>query len=361
MSAGDMPKMYEQNGLPDPSTMAEGSISKEDIFSQTLPDLSPSPQHMVAAGNHTNSNESFEEDLIRLSVDDLSYHHHNPPHIQDVFTFENGVSSASMDITHPQNLGLNMGNSYKNTTKKDTNLVQERVIDVLPYEQSTWDSTIHELQDMGYANHLEHQQAQDQEFQLTEAQNCSQSYNSSSTLDPPYPSPDLMHLLHIPRCSASAFPTNPIQNTTLNFQGSMGFLGDLPIGSNNTSASSVLYDPLLHLNMSPQPAVLGELFQSLPHGYTMPTGSRSGFLFRGGDEMEGNGAVYQEGDGSQLDIGVLEFNRVTASIVGKGRKGKDTKQLPTEKQRREQLNGRYQILRNLIPNPTKVYITIKHW
>jgi hypothetical protein len=74
----------------------------------------------------------------------------------------------------------------------------------------------------------------------------------------------------------------------------------------------------------------------------MPTSSRNGSLFGGGDEMEGDG-----------DMGVLEFNRATAS-VGKGRGGKATKHFATEKQRREQLNGKYKILRSLIPNPTKV-------
>ncbi|XLR64618.1 hypothetical protein S83_015290, partial [Arachis hypogaea] len=43
---------------------------------------------------------------------------------------------------------------------------------------------------------------------------------------------------------------------------------------------------------------------------------------------------------------------VTTS-VGKKREGKGTKHLATEKQRREQLNGKYKILRSLIPSPTK--------
>ena len=60
----------------------------------------------------------------------------------------------------------------------------------------------------------------------------------------------------------------------------------------------------------------------------------------GGDEIEG--------DGSQLDMEVLDFNRVKAS-VGKGREGKSTKHFATEKQRREQLNGKYKILRSEVP------------
>ncbi|KAL9317850.1 hypothetical protein ACSQ67_014367 [Phaseolus vulgaris] len=95
-----------------------------------------------------------------------------------------------------------------------------------------------------------------------ETQNFSQSYNPSSILDPPYTSPDLLNLLHLPRCSASSFHTNPTicltnptQNTP-NFQNPLAFLGNLPIGSDNTNASSVLYDPLFHLNLPPQPPAL---------------------------------------------------------------------------------------------------------
>ena len=40
-------------------------------------------------------------------------------------------------------------------------------------------------------------------------QNFSQSYNPSSILGPPYTSPDLLNLLHLPRCSASSLHTNP--------------------------------------------------------------------------------------------------------------------------------------------------------
>ncbi|RDX80453.1 Transcription factor bHLH10, partial [Mucuna pruriens] len=349
MSTGDRPKMHEQTGCFDPNTMGESvTTSLKDNFPQTLPDPSP-----MVVGNTTNSNNSLEENL-RLSVEELSYNnHHNPQHPEDVSTYANdGVTATSIDIPHPQHLGLNMGNSYNNNNNMDNHLVQE-VIDALPYQHSTWDPTIQELQDMTYANHTDQQQQQpnDQQFQQIETQNCSQSYNPSSILDPPYPSPDLLNLLHLPRCTTSSLLTNPTicltnptQNTP-NFQNPMAFLGDIPIGSDNTSVSSVLYDPLFHLNLPPQPPALRELFQSLPRGYSLPTNSRNGSLFGGGDEIEG--------DGSQLDMGVLEFNRVTPS-VGKGRGGKATKHFATEKQRREQLNGKYKILRSLIPNPTKI-------
>ncbi|KAL1328386.1 hypothetical protein HN51_038249 [Arachis hypogaea] len=343
MSCGDRPNMHEQPGCFDPNTMAEGVSTPKlkDTFPQTLSDPSSSPSPLIVVGNTTNSNNNLEEN-IRLSMEELSYHHQQ----EDVSNYVNGVTATTIDIPHPQHLGLNMGNSYNNNINMDSHLVQHE-IDILPYQQPTWDPNVQEMQDMGYTNHSEHQ-PHDQQFQQTEAQNCSQSYNPSSILDPPYPSQDLLNLLHLPRCSTSSLLANPaicIANKTQNFQNPMGFLGDLPIGSDNTSASSVLYDPLLHLNLPPQPPALRELFQSLPRGYSLPTNSRSGSLFGGGDEIEG--------DGSQLDMGVLDFNRVTAS-VGKGREGKGTKHFATEKQRREQLNGKYKILRSLIPSPTKM-------
>ncbi|XP_054779342.1 transcription factor bHLH10-like [Prosopis cineraria] len=321
--------MYEHSSSFDPSAIVDGTVSLKD----SIPDAPP----LMAAGNLTSNNNGLEENL-RLTVEELSYHHHQhqnhpPPHPENVSAFANGVAAAPLDISHPQHLVLNVENSYNNE-----NLVHQ-VIDALSYDQSTWDPKVQELQDVGYSNH-HHEQQQPQQFQQIETQ----SYNSSSILDPPppYPPSNLLDLLHF----------NPSQKIP-NIPNSMGFLGDIPIGSDSASACSVLYDPLLHLNLPPQPLALRELFQSLPRGYSLPTSSRNGSLFGGGDEIEGNGIVYQDGDGSQLDNGVLEFDRGTAR-VSKGRQGKGTKHFATEKQRREQLNGKYNVLRSLIPSPTKM-------
>lgn len=338
--------MYEPPASFDPNEMAEGAISRQDSFP---PSVEPPPP-LMATGNAKSSNNGLEENL-KHCVEETSHHHHhhhhNPPRPEDVSAMAKGIAAASMDMAHLQHPGLNMGNSYNNENM-GTQLVQE-VIDVLSYEHSTWDPSVQELQDLVYANH--HHEQQQQQFQQMEAQSFN---NSSSILGP---SPDLLNLLHLPRCSAnSSLLTNPTQKIPVNFQNSIGFLGELPIGADSTSACSVLYDPLFHLNLPPQPpAPLRELFQSLPRGYSLPTSSRNGgSLFGGGDEIEGNGIVYQDGDGSQLDNnGVLEFNRGTACVT-KGREGKGTKHFATEKQRREQLNGKYQVLRSLIPNPTKV-------
>ena len=124
--------------------------------------------------------------------------------------------------------------------------------------------------------------------------------------------------------------------------------------------STVSYDPLLHLNLQAPPphAALRELFrQSLPHGYSMTPPSRSDFVFGfGDDDIEGNGVVaFHDGDGRDLDNGVLEFTQDVA-YVGKKRGGKRTKQFTstTERQRRVDLSSKFDALRELIPSPSKV-------
>ncbi|KAE9603310.1 hypothetical protein Lalb_Chr12g0209171 [Lupinus albus] len=115
---------------------------------------------------------------------------------------------------------------------------------------------------MPYANHQRHELR----FHRIEAQRCSQSYNSSSMLDPPPPPTPP----YPPKCSASSLLSNPsicipkLTHKAPNFHNSMAFLGDLPIGSKNRSASSILYDPLFHLDLPPQPTPFRELFSLSP-------------------------------------------------------------------------------------------------
>lgn len=131
--------------------------------------------------------------------------------------------------------------------------------------------------------------------------------------------PDLLNLFHLPRCS------NFLPNSSISFD-------------NNVHASSVVYDPLFHLNQLPpaQPPVFRELLQSLPHGYTFPADHDNG------------------------DNGFLEFSRdisLAAAGRGKGRDktGKTTKHFATERERRVHLNDKYQALRAMVPSPTKVH------
>ncbi|KAJ9558601.1 hypothetical protein OSB04_013215 [Centaurea solstitialis] len=148
---------------------------------------------------------------------------------------------------------------------------------------------------------------------------------SNMPLITPNPTPpDLLNLFQLPRCS----------NSSISFSNPGAHMDQ-----NNT------YDPLLPLNLPPQPPFFRELLHSLPNGYNLTGG---GSIF-GEMDMERDGVhqLYHEGDG------VLKFSGDINGIVGKGRDVKDTKHFATEKHRRQQLNDKYDALKNLVPNPTK--------
>ncbi|TQD83086.1 hypothetical protein C1H46_031363 [Malus baccata] len=106
--------------------------------------------------------------------------------------------------------------------------------------------------------------------------------------------PDLLNFFSLPRCSHSSHLqnpsitfTNPIPKTS-NFPSSLESLTDLPnvVNTPQGTVSSVLYDPIFHLNLPPQLPLFRELLQSLLYGYTLP-GSGNGSLFSsGGDERK---------------------------------------------------------------------------
>ncbi|KAI8572562.1 hypothetical protein RHMOL_Rhmol01G0209300 [Rhododendron molle] len=155
------------------------------------------------------------------------------------------------------------------------------------------------------------------------------------------------NLFHLPNLSFS-YP-DQAQNSP-SFLPTLGFLGD--VSSNTHSAldsNSANFDPLFHLNLPPPqpPLFRGLMFESpIPNGgYNMNTGS----LFGGvGDEREGSGSGYGYDNG--------EFNGGDRSCRGRKSNGKGSnRQLNTEKQRRGQLSDKYEVLRNLVPNPTKVF------
>lgn len=101
--------------------------------------------------------------------------------------------------------------------------------------------------------------------------------------------------------------------------------------ADSTNVSSVSYDPFLHLNLQAPPPAL-----------------RSDFAFGGGGVIEGSGIAYQD-----FGNGVVEFTQ----DVGKKRGGKRTKQFTsttTERQRRVDLSSKFDALKELIPNPSKV-------
>ncbi|XVE69536.1 hypothetical protein DITRI_Ditri09bG0159900 [Diplodiscus trichospermus] len=211
--------------------------------------------------------------------DNLNLSSYNPHQHED--------PSAAVELEIQQHYLLD------NTTTNNSHLIPQ-LTQELSYDESNWD-------------------ADQQSFNMVP---------SSSSPEAAYPpAPDLLNLFHLPRCS---------------------FLSNSSISFETAPASSIVYDPLFHLNLPPQPPVFRELLQSLPHGYTLPA-----------DEKEASGVagLYHDGDN-----GILEFTRdISMAGRGKGRDkaGKTTKHFATERERRVHLNDKYQALRTMVPNQTK--------
>ncbi|KAJ0430229.1 putative transcription factor bHLH family [Helianthus annuus] len=136
--------------------------------------------------------------------------------------------------------------------------------------------------------------------------------------------PDLLNLFQLPKCSSTLCFSDPTRI--------------------DQNSGQVVYDPVLPVNVNvnvgpPQAPLFRELLNC---GFNL---SGCGSVF-GEMEMEmergeqSNHHHLYEGDG------VLEFGG------GKGN-GKDTKHFATEKHRRQQMGGKYDALKKLIPNPTK--------
>ncbi|KAI4357902.1 hypothetical protein L6164_001819 [Bauhinia variegata] len=323
--------MYEEGGGLDPNaTMVQGTApagSSEDCFSQMVPGPSPPPIITVTATN------SFPEN-VGLSLENLAF-----PETcgEDAATLTNRVAAATaMEIAHQHHLGFKQEKSYNDNNNFDTHFPQEPNHDSSPafyFDKSNGDCQ----------NHY-----QDQQFLQMELQNGTQSYHSYST-------PDLLNLLHLPRCSPSANSSisfmNPTQ-TAANLQNPSFVGGYQQIGDDNTKSSSVLYDPFLHLNLPAQPPAIRELLQSLPHGYSLPASRNDFVIGAGGDDREGNGRAYQDGDlGRDFENGVLEFTQDMVSVRKK--EGKRNKQFTSEKQRRVDLGSKFEALGDLIPGPSK--------
>lgn len=181
--------------------------------------------------------------------------------------------------------------------------------------------------------------------------------------------PDLLNLFRLARCSSSSL----LPGSSLSFA-----------NPNSPAPPPLLLDPLVHLsNLQPQPPFMRELFQSLPNGgvcgYSNLPLSGSSSLFGGGNNIEvgetegddgnnlGMTMMYCEEDGGhqfgENDNGVFKFgSEMMADMdgchvkvkMGKRRRGKATKPYTTERDRRSQINHKYDALKKLIPSPTKV-------
>ncbi|XP_058228600.1 transcription factor bHLH10-like [Rhododendron vialii] len=155
------------------------------------------------------------------------------------------------------------------------------------------------------------------------------------------------NLFHLPNSSFS-YP-DQAQNSP-SFLPTLGFLGNVASDTHSAlDSNSANFDPRFHLNLPPPlpPLSRGLMFESpMPNGgYNMNTGSLFGGVV---DEIEGSCGGYG------YDNGVFEFNGGDRSCGGRKSNGKGSnRQLNTEKQRRGQLSDKYEVLRNLVPNPTK--------
>ncbi|KAL6130022.1 hypothetical protein ACLB2K_068404 [Fragaria x ananassa] len=150
-------------------------------------------------------------------------------------------------------------------------------------------------------------------------------------------SPDMLSLFHSP--SSSVLPpssitfTNP-KNLGGCFPGSFGYeaLLEPPSGA---AASSVMYDPMIHLNQQPpqsQPPLFRELLQSLPHRYNLGGPSNGSILFSNGRNEE------EHGSRQLFENGVMEFSKEMKPCGrGRGRGGNKGTKL-TEHERRVKTN-----------------------
>ncbi|XP_061350577.1 transcription factor bHLH89-like [Gastrolobium bilobum] len=348
--------MIEESGCFDPNAMMVLGTGvagpSEDCFAQIVSESDPPLQAVMTGtgtGTGTEIQNSFAEN-VGISAENLSY----PYSCGEDVIIATGTLTNRVDATagtrmdaHPQQMGFHMENPYHHSNNfNSTHLVEEVnnnhvSSQDLSFDQSNWDKYQRVSNSHHHQNHHHHHQ------QL--------SYPAST--------PDLLNLLHLPRSPASPFGNssisfeNPTHNTTNLSKPTSGhatWVGNCPMGPDSTNGSSVSYDPFLHLNLQvPPPAVNRKLFQPLPHGYTM-TASRNDFVFSGGDDIQGSGVAYQDGDGRDFDNGVLELTKDVA-YVGKKRGGKRTKHFTstTEKQRRVDLSSKFDALKELIPNPSK--------
>nr|QOJ43677.1 bHLH transcription factor [Dracaena cambodiana] len=173
-----------------------------------------------------------------------------------------------------------------------------------------------------------------------EATNWDHSANQMFPNPPCGPAPDLLNLLQLPRCTLRpVYP--PTTAASMSFDSSRGeniWVDD----------SSMFDDPLVNMGYAgAQPNnVLRDLYQSLPQNYGLFCGveEREGAVGRVGVRVEG---VSQEMvDGRQFDGGVIDYRRGECKGEVKG-------SFATERQRREQLNEKYQALKSLVPNTAK--------
>ncbi|KAJ4903343.1 Transcription factor bHLH91 [Raphanus sativus] len=257
--------MYEDNSCFEPNPTVEAIVDNNggyyDSTTATGKDFTLSHQFqppVMISGNTTNT---FNDELKLPTMDEFSV-------FPSVVSFQN--SETQNQISNDNN-----------------NIIHQMIRD------STWDASV---DNYGF-------------FMNTSDQNTT----ATTT-----PIPDLLSLLHLPKCSV------PLPSSNL---------------SDIMSGSCISYDPLFHLNLPPQPPLI-----LTPNDY-------SGF-FLGTDTntQRDQQNAGDENNNDQFDSGIIEFSK---NIRRKRRGKQKNKPFTTERERRCHLNERYEALKLLIPNPSK--------
>lgn len=276
--------------------------------------------------------EGLAEDVF--AIQEHTYHNNsNNSSQQDV-----AAAAAALEMEFQQQLNLEMEQCYNNNTHNN-NMQDQSINQGLSCDQSNW----------GEMNFPPYQNQQDNN--TNDINNFHQQNFSNPISESPYlTTPDLLNMFPLPRCSQSSL----LPQKSPNLLTSLGLIGDID-GGGGAPTSSALYDPslVLPLNLPPQPPLLRELFHSFPHGYglrNLRSNNNTTSFFNGLEERD-QGLYQDNGETRPFDSGIFEF-----SAVAKNRDGiKETKHFATERQRRVHLNDKFQALRNMVPNPSKVH------
>lgn len=147
-------------------------------------------------------------------------------------------------------------------------------------------------------------------------------------------------------------PSNPLVVGMLNpgsfhYTAEM-FFGELPPDSTSTG-STILHDPMVHMDFHSQPSLVKDVLNPLPHDTGFFPGSRG----------VGGSFVCGLEDGYVGQLGRQQSDKKRKK--GERNKGgsievEEAGSLKNEKQRRERIAKKYDDLKSLIPNSTKVYI-----
>ncbi|KAI3952668.1 hypothetical protein MKX01_013630 [Papaver californicum] len=292
---------------------------------------------------------------------DSETHYFDPAHSLPVgvlgstnsYQGEGGGESSSVIIqdSNPNNNNI-LSDSNNNN---NPNLNQSSVVAVANAMDFEQEALVHDHSSVqtggafGHSNNnWQHHQEMQDELQAEEYyQNNLQCFSSNPFIQSP--TPDLLNLLHIPRCgSGGALP-----NSSISFHNNFHTSSLEPIFNGNSN-NEVIH-PSLHLNnLPPQPPIFRDLFQSLPQTYGL-NGSGSSLFGGGMDDGDGN----NNNGMRQFENSVLDFRRsknllnINGSSSTGGGFRRATKHFTTEKQRREQFNDKYKALSLLVPNPTK--------